>query len=332
MRLEERFAWRGRDVAWSAFGSGPPLVFCHGTPWSAVLWAPFAQALSADFRVHLWDMPGYGQSSKEDDHPVDLGIQGELLAELISHWRLDRPHVVAHDYGGAVSLRAHLLHGVELSSLCLVDVVALRPWGSPFFTLVRENAEVFAALPAAVHRGALSSYIQTASHRGLRQEELSALMAPWLGESGQAAFYRQIAQADESFTREVEDRLDEVRAPTRIVWGEQDQWIPTDRAQRLRELIPGSTVSLVPEAGHLIQLDAPVALADELRSWLTGQRANRGTCSPRSSSDRNDGTRIMAAIMALRASRRGADSSVASRVSRSVSRTTSAATARVAVA
>jgi pimeloyl-ACP methyl ester carboxylesterase len=268
MQLDQRYGWHDREVAWTVFGSGPPLVFCHGTPWSSALWAPFAQALSADFRVHLWDMPGYGQSSKEPGHPVDLGVQGELFADLLSHWGLDRPHVVAHDYGGAVSLRAHLLHGVALSSLCLVDVVALRPWGSPFFTLVRENAAVFAALPAAVHRGALSSYIQTASHRGLRHEDLSALMAPWLGESGQSAFYRQIAQADESFTRAVEDRLDEVRVPTHIVWGERDTWIPADRAERLHELIPGSTLTLVPDAGHLIQLDAPVALADKLRSWL----------------------------------------------------------------
>jgi pimeloyl-ACP methyl ester carboxylesterase len=248
------------------------LVFCHGTPWSASLWEPVAEALSRDFTVYLWDMVGYGTSTMAEGQDVSLAVQGELLAALLEHWQLDSPpHVVAHDYGGAVSLRAHLLHGVALSSLCLVDVVALRPWGSPFFTLVRENAEVFAALPAAVHRGALSSYIQTASHRGLRHEDLTALMAPWLGASGQSAFYRQIAQADEAFTTAIEDRLDEVQVPTRIVWGEQDTWIPADRAERLHELIPSSTVRLVPEAGHLIQLDAPAALADELRSWLTGR-------------------------------------------------------------
>ncbi len=275
MRLEQRLDWRGRQVAWTAFGSGPALVFCHGTPWSSALWAPFAQTLSGDFRVHLWDMPGYGQSSMDPSHAVDLGVQGELLAHLVGHWGLERPHLVAHDYGGAVSLRAHLLHGVELSSLCLVDVVALRPWGSPFFTLVRENAEVFAALPAAVHRGALSSYIQTASHRGLRPDDLAELAAPWLGARGQSAFYRQIAQADESFTKEIEDRLGEVRAPTHILWGEEDTWIPPDRAERLRQLIPGATLSLVPHAGHLVHLDAPVALADELRAWLDSGQISR---------------------------------------------------------
>jgi pimeloyl-ACP methyl ester carboxylesterase len=270
--LGRRFDWQGREIAWTSRGSGPPLVFCHGTPWSAQLWRAYADALARDFTVYLWDMPGYGASSKDPEHPVDLGVQGQAFAALLEHWALDQPpHVVAHDYGGAVSLRAHLLHGAAYSSLCLVDVVALRPWGSPFFELVREHAEVFSRLPTAIHRGALAAYIRGASHRGLRDEELSELVAPWADEEGQAAFYRQIAAADERFTEELEPLLSSIGVPTRIIWGADDTWIPADRADRLQKAIPGSSIRLLPDAGHLIQLDAPVALAAELRAWLTDQ-------------------------------------------------------------
>ena len=71
---------------------------------------------------------------------------GHVFADLLAHWGLERPHVVAHDFGGAVSLRAHLLHGATFASLALIDVVALRPWGSPFFSLVNNHAEVFGQL------------------------------------------------------------------------------------------------------------------------------------------------------------------------------------------
>lgn len=211
--LDQTFDWRGRGVAWTSFGSGPPVVFCHGTPWSSQLWARHARALAVDHTVHLWDMPGYGRSSMDPNHDVDLGTQGELFADLLQHWGRvhawgsTSPHVVAHDFGGAVSLRARLLHGARFESLCLVDVVALRPWGSPFFRLVHDHADVFGALPAAVHAGALSAYIETASLRGLRADELATLTAPWRPEAGQSAFYRQIAQADERFTAELEPRL-----------------------------------------------------------------------------------------------------------------------------
>lgn len=262
------FAWRGREVASDRMGSGPPLVFCHGTPWSSRLWTPFARGLEREFTVHLWDMPGYGRSSKHDGHPVDLGTQGEAFAALLEHWGLDRPAVVAHDYGGAVALRAHLLHGCAFASLTLVDVVALRPWGSAYFRLVREHADVFAAQPAAVHRGALEAYIRTAAHRGLTGGQLDTLTGPWLGGEGQRAFYRQIAEADERFTDEIQDRYRELDIPVTIIWGAEDTWIPVDRAHRLHKLIPGSRLEIIGGAGHLIQYDAPVELALALRRSL----------------------------------------------------------------
>lgn len=265
--LGRTFEWRGRTVAWDAIGDGPPLVMLHGTPWSSWLWRPIAERLAEHFRVHLYDLPGYGASSKHPEHPVGLDVQGELLAELLPRWGLERPHVIAHDIGGAVALRARLLHGARFASLALVDVVALRPWGSPFFTLVQQHAAVFEQLPTAIHRGAVEAYIRGASHRGLQDAALAALIAPWLSDEGQSAFYRQIAHADERHTTEFEGQLGDLEEPVHIVWGERDAWIPPDRADRLQDAIPHASMTTVPEAGHLIQLDAPEALEAELLRW-----------------------------------------------------------------
>jgi pimeloyl-ACP methyl ester carboxylesterase len=147
----ETFDWEGRRIAWESAGSGPAVVFCHGTPWSSWLWRPFAEALSEDFTVYLWDMPGYGRSSKDPAHAVGFGVQAEAFGALLAHWDLDRPHVVAHDYGGAVSLRATLVHGVPYASLLLADVVAIPPSGSPFFQLVKEHPDVLAQVPPYIH-------------------------------------------------------------------------------------------------------------------------------------------------------------------------------------
>jgi pimeloyl-ACP methyl ester carboxylesterase len=272
MQLTHRFEWKGRSVAWDRLGTGPAVVMCHGTPWSSALWADYAKALGTEFTVYLWDMPGYGQSSKIPGHAVDLGTQAELFADLLDHWNLDQPHVLAHDYGGAVSLRAHLLHRARYSSLALADVVALRPWGSDFFRLVTAHHEVFAAQPSTVHRGAVEAYIATASHRGLSAEHLDILTAPWLSPEGQAAFYRQIAAADERFTDEIQDRYSEIDLPVLVVWGAEDAWIPVDRAEHLTAAIPGARLEIIGGAGHLIHYDAPVQLAVALHRWLAEQR------------------------------------------------------------
>jgi pimeloyl-ACP methyl ester carboxylesterase len=146
--LARTLTWQSRTIAWDRFGDGPPLVLLHGTPWSQYLWRPYAEALASRFTVHLWDMPGYGRSSKDPAHTVDLGFQSEVFAHLLRDWGLERPHVIAHDYGGTVALRARLLHGVQYESLCLIDVVALRPWGSPFYPTRTRTRRRPSATPA----------------------------------------------------------------------------------------------------------------------------------------------------------------------------------------
>jgi pimeloyl-ACP methyl ester carboxylesterase len=161
------------------------VVLCHGTPWSARVWAPVARALSREYRVFLWDMPGYGASPKGPEVAVDLVTQRRRLAALLRHWSLDRPHVVAHDIGGAVALGAHLLEDVDVASLFLLDIVMLDPWGSPFFRLVAENEAVFAAVPGPLHGALVREYIAGAANHGLPDDVVGMLAEPWLDQVGQ---------------------------------------------------------------------------------------------------------------------------------------------------
>ena len=74
-------------------------------------------------------------------------------------------------------------------------LVAISPQGSPFVAHVRKHEAAFAGLPAYAHEALLSAYIANSAARPLSMEALSIYRAPWLGETGQAAFYRQIAQS-----------------------------------------------------------------------------------------------------------------------------------------
>jgi pimeloyl-ACP methyl ester carboxylesterase len=266
--VDERFDWQGRQIAWGQAGTGPAVVFCHGTPFSSEIWKPFAASLSRGFTVYLWDMPGYGKSSKHQGQPVGFGTQADAFAALLAHWRLDHPHVIAHDFGGAVSLRTHLVGDVGYASLMLVDVVAIPPAGSPFFRFVQDNPGLLGQLPGYIHQAIVRTYIQNASHRGLRDDTLDMLVQPWTTSEGQQAFYRQITDYDERFLRENEQRLANLAIPVRIIWGADDAWIPADLAHKLHGLIPQATLALVPGAGHLIHYDAPASLMNEIRAWL----------------------------------------------------------------
>jgi pimeloyl-ACP methyl ester carboxylesterase len=269
MELTEKFDWDGRTIAWGRSGSGPPVVFCHGTPFSSRVWSGYADALTSEFTVYLWDMPGYGESSKRAVDAVDFDAQGKVFAALLGSWGLDRPHVVAHDFGGAISLRATLFEQMSYGSLMLVDTVAIPPSGSPFFRFVQDNPTTLDQLPGYIHESILRTYIQGATHHGLREAQLEELLTPWLGEAGQPAFYRQIAQYDERFLAEIEDNLGKLSAPVKVLWGADDAWIPPSTGRRLAGLIPEATYTEIADSGHLMQYDAPVPLANHLRNWLT---------------------------------------------------------------
>ena len=260
-------------IAWDSFGQGPPVVLVHGTPWSSWTWRRLAPDLASRFTVYVFDLLGFGASDKRAGQDVSLAAHGRRLAELLDVWDLERPAIVAHDIGGAVALRAHLLHDRPVASLVLVDVVALAPWGTPFYRLVHEHQAVFEQLPAAIHEGVLRAYVATAQPRPLESELEEALIAPWRGSEGQPGFYRQIAHGDERDTDEIEPLYGQLTAPTLVVWGEADPWLPVAQGHELARRIPGARLEVLPGVGHLVSEDAP----DPLRR-LVGEhlRAHAG--------------------------------------------------------
>ncbi|MBV7653576.1 alpha/beta fold hydrolase [Streptomyces albidoflavus] len=268
--LSRTYGSSAGEVRWERLGdpAAPPVVLCHGTPFSSYVWRRIARELARDHQVYVWDMPGYGVSAQFEGQDVSLSAQGRVFAELLAHWGLAAPAVVAHDFGGAVALRAHLLHGAVFRRLALVDPVALAPWGSAFFRLVGEHHAVFEQLPPHLHRALVSEYISSASSPGLDPAVLDRLVQPWEGVEGQPAFYRQIAQASQRYTDEIQGRYGSIELPVAVFWGEDDAWIPVAKAHELAAAVPGAELVLIPGAGHLVQEDAPGRLGTGLARFL----------------------------------------------------------------
>lgn len=254
-------------VTYRRVGTGPAVVLCHGTPFSSRVWRHVSEALASRYTVYLWDMPGYGLSISQPRGHVTLPAQAETFAELVHAWGLDRPAVVAHDIGAAVALGAHLRHDVQMRALALVDAVALPGWGTDFFKLVASNSEVFEQLPPNYHRALLAEYVASSAYTELG-EELEDLMTPWLSPTGQVAFYHQITQLHPQYTEELAQQYPTITTPTHVFWGENDEWIPISRGERLAETIPTAALTRIPDAGHLVQLDQPDRLAAALGEFL----------------------------------------------------------------
>lgn len=287
----------------SASSSLKCAVFVHGTPWSSVVFRPTVESLLLKgYKVLVYDLPGYGHSQGlnprastisggDFEGDTSVKLQAEALAELLKHVGLDgkdnrpAPAIVAHDIAGAIVLRAHLLHGCEFDTMMLVDTNTVLPWGDGFYKLVRSDPGPFLRLPPSIFEAVVRAVTQSACYNKavLQSGWEDALARPWIGrllggaeEERQRSFVRQIAQANDDDVAEMLEgnMYKDVRCDVKVVWGEQDQWIPRNKIEDLIKRLDGKVngkvkeTAFIPEAGHLVMLDQPERFAIEVFDWL----------------------------------------------------------------
>ena len=111
----------------------------------------------------------------------------DLLVELLELWQLDRPAAAGHDIGGAVVLRAHLLYGVPLARIALLDAVVLAPWITPTTRHMQAHLDVYRSMPDHVFERVTAAHLDTAVARGWDAEAFDAIHGRWRGREGQDA-------------------------------------------------------------------------------------------------------------------------------------------------
>lgn len=269
-RLPETYIFDGRIVRFGVSGDGPSLVMVHGTPWSSFNLRHLIEKLSQDFTVYYYDLIGYGQSDKLPGD-VSLGIQNQLLEQLLDHWELENPAIIGHDFGGTTALRTHLISGCDFDKVVLIDPVAVSPWGSPFFQHVNKHEAAFAGVPDYIHEAIVRAYVKTAAFKEIDESTLDIIVRPWTEPGGKAAFYRQIAQANSGYTDEVQPFYGNISKPVLILWGREDTWIPLDKGEVLHDMIPGSLLHVIPDAGHLVIEEQPDKLIKKIRPFLQNE-------------------------------------------------------------
>lgn len=267
--LPDRFDSSFGAVACGAVGAGPDVVLVHGTPTSSVIWEQVVARLADRYRLHVLDLPGYGRSAQFEGQDVRLRSLARALAEWLEWKDLLDPVLVGHDFGAAAVLGAHLAEGSPAAGLCVVDGVVLSPWGTPFSRHVKEHETVFAEVPGYIHEAMLRAHLVTGFARTPGPRLVDALVAPWLGESGQRAYYRQVGQYDYEYTDQLTNLYPQLGSQLMILWGEEDPWVDVEVAHRLRNAVPSSVLEVLPDAGHFGMLETPGLFSARLAALLS---------------------------------------------------------------
>ncbi|UEX77640.1 alpha/beta hydrolase [Spiribacter halobius] len=255
-------------VRWERFGEGRPIILLHGTPNWSVIWRNIAPRLAERWAVYAFDWPGFGTSDRYPGQNVSWDEQPRRLVELVAHWGLERPAIVAFDFAPIFALRAQLLEGLELGPLVLADAAVIPPFVTDFSRQARENIGTFRQLPTHIAEGMIRAHIERTTRHPMPPEVIDAYMWPWSGQEGVAAYWRAVECYDEHLARPLVPRLAALSQPVMVLWGEHDEWLPPSMGETLTEAIRGARLRHVPEAGHFAQEDNPAGFAEAVAEFL----------------------------------------------------------------
>ncbi|MDP3892173.1 alpha/beta fold hydrolase [Nocardioides sp.] len=263
----------GVRLAYRDRGQGEPVVFVHGTPSYSYEWRDVVPHVEdAGFRVITYDLLGYGDSERPLDRDTSVGAQTELLVELLDELNLDTVNLITHDIGGAIGQRVAIMHPTRVKRLMLMDTVSYDSWPSATWQkIIREKVDGYSAMGPDEFESMLTKQLRMtlADETVMDGDNLRAFLAPHRTTLGRVSFFQhQVSHYDSTYTEELADRLGEITAPVRIVWGAQDSWQPVSYAERLAADIPDANLVVLPQAGHFLMEDDPAAVTAQVLEFL----------------------------------------------------------------
>ena len=267
-------------IAHGTHGAGAPVVLIHGTPSSSYIWRNIVPPLvEAGYRVHVYDLLGFGLSERPWSPEVDTSVTGQVpgLEGLLRHWGLDDFHLIAHDIGGAVAQRFGVKSPERLRSLTMIDTVCFDSWPSRRTKEQMQNGlEHLIKAGDDEHRQHFRNWLQSTvcKPEGLDEAAAAVYLDFISGPIGQGSlFQHQVRHYEPGHTLDVVDRLHELgRLPVQLIWGADDAWQVVDWAHRLHDAIPGSELHVLDNCGHFAMEDQPEQIADLLIDFLARQK------------------------------------------------------------
>lgn len=250
-------------------GSGPPLVLIHGFGGSTYSWRQVMPRLATSFRVIALDLSGFGFTQRPADPTrYTREAQGELVLHVLDELKLQSAHFMGHSYGGGISLWIAWKHPERVRSLVLVDSSApsysydRRTRAAGFRPLTALYLRIKVLHPSTVRRALLRSF----HDESLVTPELVEAYWDRIRIEGVIDAYHGLTVPVRGPVDEVV--LEEIRVPTLVVWGAEDELIPAESGRKAAEQIPDAEFALIDRVGHVPMEESPEELLHHVLPFL----------------------------------------------------------------
>jgi 3-oxoadipate enol-lactonase len=254
----------GIEIFYQVSGSGEPLLLIAGFTCDHLIWSRVVPALSAHYRVVVFDNRGVGRTTGALDS-MSVRQLAEDAAGLLDALGLGSAHVAGHSMGGIIAQELALAHPEQVQTLMLLSSCArldargraiIESWGDLPERLDPETSarlilpwmytDAFFSTPGAV------------------EESIAQMMANPYPPSA-AAIY---AQSRATSAADTSDRLNRLAMPTLVLVGREDILLPVAFSEQLSRNIRSAELVTLDETGHGLLIESPHAVTTALLEFL----------------------------------------------------------------
>ncbi len=243
----------GVKLAYRRTGQGNPIILMHGWGCDSSTLNLFERVGREHHEVFNIDLPGFGKS-EEPPEPWGVEEYTSMLEKFVSTLGLNNPIVLGHSFGGRIALLFASRNRVN--RLILVDAAGVKPKRTlKYYAKVYSFKLAKLIYPTIVGRKKADEIIeQMRSRRGSYDyNNCSPMMR------------RVMVNVVNTDLRHV---MPLIKAPTLLVWGENDTATPMRDARIMKKLIPGAGLVSFPGAGHFSFVDNPYQSAAVFRRFI----------------------------------------------------------------
>ena len=242
-------------------GTGPAILFGHGTMMDKSMFGEQLSGLSDNYRVIAFD---HRARTANWDGPYTLDDLANDCVELLDSAGIERCVLGGMSMGGFMALRFALHHQHRLDGLVLIDTLAAAPI-SPHEDLFRSLKDGGPLPEEVVEWHADIVFGETTKRE--RPELISHWMERWNDLTSASVYWESASWLRRE---DVVPRLPEIAVPTLVIHGEEDGILPMAGAEEMANRVQHGTLARIAGAGHTANAEQPAAVNAVLREFLEG--------------------------------------------------------------
>jgi len=252
-------------------GQGPVLVLLHGVASSLHTWDGWVDELKGSYRIIRLDLPAHGLTGPDPKmERYNIGYMVDKLDKFLNKLGVNKMSLAGNSLGGYISWNYALHRPDRVEKLILLDSAGY-PQDMPFimdfasWPLIGEMSTLMMPrfMVGMNVRAAYGDDSKVDDKLVHRYHDLT--LRPGNREGLVNVFRTMKEQSDNPH---LGDRVAEIRVPTLLIWGEEDQWVPLDIMERFRRDLPNVSVITYEGVGHMPMEELPVQTARDARSFL----------------------------------------------------------------